>query len=147
MAKHYIEDSWRTPIQEMEVGDKFTTKWRILSATDVELFSLLGGIYNPYFLSEKAAKSTGIFKGQLVPGLCALNIAYGILIQAGFLKDILAYIETSTLRFVAPIYVGDRIKAEVEVTGVKETKKGWICDYDFNIENQDDVVVVTGHNL
>ena len=60
MAKHYVEDSWRTPIQNMEIGDKLTTKYRTITRTDVELGALLGGDYAPQFLNEEAAKESGL---------------------------------------------------------------------------------------
>ncbi len=146
MPRDYIEDTWRMPIQDMEVGDTLTTKQRIISRTDVELFALLGGDIAPQFLSEEAAKANR-WKTQLVPGLCTLNIAYGLLIQAGFLADIMAYMGTSNMSFLAPVYPGDSIRMETELTGKKKTKKGWICEYDWTIRNQDGVAVAKGHNI
>jgi acyl dehydratase len=146
MAKHYIEDSWRMPVQKMEIGDKLTTKTRIITKTDLELFALLGGDIAPQFLSEKAAQANK-WKTQLVPGLCTLNIAYGLLIQAGFLADIIAYIGTTNMRFLAPVYPGEAIRMETEVTSKKKTRKGWICEYDWTIRNQDEVAVAEGHNV
>jgi acyl dehydratase len=146
MAKNYIEDSWRMPIQKMEIGDRLTTKQRVISKTDVELFALLGGDIAPQFLSEEAAKAQG-WKTQLVPGLCTLNIAYGLLIQAGFLADIIAYMGTADMRFLAPVYPGDSITMETEVTSKKKTEKGWICEYNWTIRNQDGVAVAEGHNI
>lgn len=146
MARHYLEDSWRMPIQNMDVGDRLTTKERIISKTDVELFALLGGDIAPQFLSDKAAKANR-WKAQLVPGLCGLNIAYGLLIQAGFLADIIAYMGTTDMRFLAPVYPGDSIRMETEVTSKKKTKKGWICEYNWTIRNQDGMAVAEGHNI
>jgi len=146
MAKHYIEDSWRMPVQKMEIGDKLTTKTRIITKTDLELFALLGGDIAPQFLSEKAAQANK-WKTQLVPGLCTLNIAYGLLIQAGFLADIIAYIGTTNMRFLAPVYPGEGIRMETEVTSKKKTRKGWICEYDWTVRNQDEVAVAEGHNV
>lgn len=146
MAKDYTEDSWRTPVQKMEIGDKLITKWRTISRADSELFALLGGDYAPQFLSEEAAQENG-WKSQLVPGLCSLNIAYGLLIQAGFLQDVIAYMGTKNMEFLAPVYPGDSIRMETEVTSKKETKKGWICEYDWIIRNQAGVAVATGLNF
>ena len=143
---HYIEDSWRRPIQKMEIGDKLTTKSRTITKTEVELFALLGGDIAPQFLSEQAARASG-WKTQLVPGLCTLNIAYGLLIQSGFLADIVAYMGTSNMRFRLPVYPGDSIHMETVVTDRKRTGKGWICEYDWTIGNQDGESVADGHNI
>lgn len=43
MTNHYMEDHWRRPIQKMEVGDRLTTKSRVITRTELELFALLGG--------------------------------------------------------------------------------------------------------
>ena len=146
MAKHYVEDSWRKPIQKMEIGDKLTTKSRVITKTDVELFALLGGDIAPQFLDENAARASG-WKTQLVPGLCTLNIAYGLLIQAGFIADIIAYMQTSEMKFLAPVYPGDSITMETEVRSKKKVEKGWICEYDWTIRNQDGEAVAQGHNV
>jgi acyl dehydratase len=146
MSKHFIEDNWRTPIQKMEIGDKIITKSRTITKTDIELGALLGGDYAPQFLSEKAAQDSG-WKTQLLPGICTINIAYGLLIQAGFLSDIIAYMGTDNMRFHAPVYPGDSIRMEAELTSKKKSKKGWICEYDWIIKNQDSMNVADGHNI
>ena len=146
MPEHYVEDDWRKPIQKMEVGDKVTTKSRIITRTEIELLALLGGDYAPQFLSERAAKENG-WERQLVPGVHCLNVAYGLLIQMGFLKDIIAYMATSNMKFLGPVYWGDSIRMEAEITSKKRTGKGWMCEYDWKIRNQDQVAVASGHNI
>jgi oxepin-CoA hydrolase/3-oxo-5,6-dehydrosuberyl-CoA semialdehyde dehydrogenase len=146
MSKRFIEDNWRTPIQKMEIGDKIITKSRTITKTDIELGALLGGDYAPQFLSEKAAQDSG-WKTQLLPGICTVNIAYGLLIQAGFLSDIIAYMGTDNMRFHVPVYPGNSIRMEAELTSKKKSKKGWICEYDWIIKNQDGMNVADGHNI
>ncbi len=142
----YLEDNWRKKIQDMEVGDRLKTKWRVITKTETELFALIGGDTAPQFLSEKEARDSG-WETQLVPGLCTLNIAYGLLIQAGFLSDIIAYMNTTDMQFLAPVYPGDSIRMETEVTSKKKTSKGWICEYDWTIRKQNDTEVAKGHNV
>lgn len=144
--KHYIEDEWRTPIEQMEVGDRLTTKSRTVSRSEVELAVLLAGEYAPQFLSEAAARANG-WKTQLVPGLLSLSIGYGLLMQAGFLENVIAYMGTSRMRFPSPVYPGDQIRMETAVTSKKRSDKGWVCEYDWTIRNQDGVVVGEGHNV
>jgi len=146
MPKRFIENNWRAPIQKMKIGDKIITKSRTITKTDIELGALLGGDYAPQFLSEKAAQDSG-WKTQLLPGICTVNIAYGLLIQAGFLSDIIAYMGTDKMRFHVPVYPGDSIRMEAELTSKKKSKKGWICEYDWMIKNQDGLNVAEGHNI
>jgi acyl dehydratase len=145
MGVHYAEDEWRKPIQDMEVGDRLTTKGRVITKSEIELFAVLGGDYAPQFLSDEAAREYG-WERQLVPGLYTLNVAYGLLIQAGFIKDVMAYMETSRMRFLEPVYWGDSVRMETEVTAKKRTDKGWVCEYDWIVRNQDEVAVAEGHN-
>lgn len=146
MVEHYIEDNWRKPIQKMEVGDKVITKSRIITRTEIELYAVLGGDLAPQFLSEKAAQENG-WDRQLVPGVLSLTIGYGLLLQVGFLSDIVAYMGTSNMKFNAPLYWDNSIRMEAEVTSKKRTKKGWLCEYDWTIRNQDGVAVAEGHNI
>jgi len=146
MSKHFIEDNLITPIQKIGIGYKIMTKSRTITKTDIELGALLGGDYAPQFLSEKAAQDSG-WKTQLLPGICTVNIAYGLLIQAGFLSDIIAYMGTDNMRFHAPVYPGNSIRMEAELTSRKKSKKGWICEYDWVIKNQDGMNVADGHNI
>lgn len=146
MVEHYIEDNWRKPIQKMEVGDKVITKSRIITRTEIELYAVLGGDLAPQFLSEKAAQENG-WDRQLVPGVLSLTIGYGLLLQVGFLSDIVAYMGTSNMKFNAPLYWDNSIRMEAEVTSKKRTEKGWLCEYDWTIRNQDGVAVAEGHNI
>ena len=145
MAKHYVEDDWRVPIQKMETGDGCTTKWRMITRTDVELVALLGGDYAAPFLSPESAREIG-FRDQILPGVGTLNIAYGMLIQCGFLKDVIAYMGTREMRFLLPVHPGDRIRMITEVAEKKRVEKGWICTYDWKIQNQEEAIVAQGRN-
>jgi len=145
MAMHYNEDNIRKPCQEMEVGDKVTTKSRVISKTEIELAALLGGDYLGQFLSEKGAKENG-WERQLVPGPHVIFVGYGLLIQNGFLKEVKAYMGTSDMKFERPVYCEDSIRMEAVVTSKKKSKQGWICEYDWTIRNQDNVTVAHGHN-
>jgi hypothetical protein len=51
---------------------------------------------------------------------------------------------TDNMRFHAPVYPGDSIFVETLITSKKQTRKGWMCEYDWTIKNQDDVAVATG---
>lgn len=146
MPEHYIEDNWGKPVQKMEIGDKLTTKSRIISRSEIELTVLLAGEYAPQFIDEKSAQENG-WRTQLTPGLVSLSICYGLLMQAGFLRSIIAYMGTSDMKFLGPVYPGDSICMEVEVTSKKKARKGWICEYDWTIKNQDGVAVGVGHNI
>ena len=142
----YIEESMQKYIQNMEVGDKILTKPRVITRTDLELYAISTGDTHPMFLSEEHARSVG-WKTQLVPGLLSYSIAIGLLIQSGFIADVIAYMGTDKLMFLAPVYPYDTIKVKAEVLSKKETKKGnWVGSYKWVIRNQNDEAVAEGEN-
>jgi oxepin-CoA hydrolase/3-oxo-5,6-dehydrosuberyl-CoA semialdehyde dehydrogenase len=146
MSQQYIEEDMQKHIQNMEVGDRIVTKSRVITKTDLELYAISTGDTHPMFLGEEYAKERG-WKTQLVPGLLSFSIAVGLLIQSGFIADVIAFMGTDKLRFNAPAYPYDTIRVEAEVLSKKETKKGnWICSYKWVIRNQRDEAVAEGEN-
>jgi len=144
--RRYVEEDGQHRIQKMEVGDKLVTRSRVITKTDLELFAVCTGATAPLFLSEDYAKSVG-WKTQLTPGLLTYSVALGLMIQSGFLADVVAYIGTNNMKFIAPVYPYDTIRVEVEVLGKKQTKKGnFVCDYKWVIKNQHDEAVAEGEN-
>ena len=146
MAQQYVEEAMQKHIQEMEIGDRFVTKPRVITKTDLELYAISTGDTHPMFLSEDAAQAAG-WKTQLVPGLLSFSIAVGLMIQSGFISEVTAFMETDKVKFLAPVYPYDTIHVETEVLAKKQTSKGsWICSYHWQIKNQDDVTVAEGDN-
>ena len=146
MGQQYIEGDIQKYIQNMEAGDRLVTKSRVITKTDLELYAISTGDTHPMFLSEEYAQSLG-WKTQLVPGLLSYSIAIGLLIQSGFIADVIAYMGTDKLRFLAPVYPYDAIRVEAEVLSKKETKTGnLVCSYKWVIKNQKDEEVAEGEN-
>ena len=101
------------------------------------LNQVLANVLKPSAEAQKTAKALGLeFDAAAIK-------SKGL---AGFLKDIVAYIGTDRMRFSNPVYPGDSIRMIVEVTDKKKTNKGWICQYDWTIQNQDGINVAGGHN-
>ena len=146
MGQQYIEENMQKYIQNMEVGDKIVTKSRVITRTDLELYAISTGDTHPMFLSEERAQSVG-WKTQLVPWLLSYSIAVGLLIQSGFIADVIAYMGTDKMRFLAPVYPYDTIRVEIEVLSKKATKKeNWICSYKWVVRNQSGEAVSEGEN-
>ena len=146
MGQQYIEENMQKRMQDMEVGDRIVTKSRVVTKTDLELYAASVGDTHPMFLSEEAAQAAG-WNTQLVPGLLTVSIAIGLLIQAGYIKDVMAFMATDKVRFNEPVYPYDTIRVETEVLSKKQTSKGnWICSYSWVVRNQKDEAVVQGEN-
>jgi len=147
MAQLFNEEKMQQHIQDMEIGDKFITKSRVITRTDLELYAISTGDYHPMFLSAEHAQATG-WKTQLVPGLLTFSIAVGLLLQSGFISDVTAFLGTDKVKFNAPVYPYDTIRVETEVLSKKQTKSAnWICSYKWIVKNQNDESVAEGENI
>ena len=147
MAQLYNEEEMQRHIQNMDIGDRFITKSRVITRTDLELYAISAGDTHPMFLSEEHAKAAG-WKNQLVPGLLTFSIAVGLLIQSGYISDVMAFMGTDKVRFNAPVYPYDTIRVETEVLSKKQTKDAnWICSYKWIVRNQNGEAVAEGENI
>ena len=146
MRHQYNEPDMQPRIQNMEAGDSIVTKSRVITKTDLELYAISTGDTHPMFLSEEYAKSFG-WKTQIVPGLLSYSIAVGLMIQSGFISDVMAYMGTDKMRFLAPVYPYDTIRVEAEVLSKKKAKTGnWISTYKWVIRNQNNEATAEGEN-
>jgi 3-hydroxybutyryl-CoA dehydratase len=125
-------------INELNVGDRaeFT---KTVSESDVYLYAGVTGDFNPAHINEPYAEKT-FFKTR---------IAHGML-PAGFISAILGtrlpgpgtIYMGQTLKFRAPVLIGDTITASAEVMEIIADKNR-VC-LKTTCENQDGVVVIDG---
>ncbi|MBE0643109.1 MAG: MaoC family dehydratase [Bacteroidetes bacterium] len=128
-------------LQDMQVGDtaSFT---KTISESDVYGFAGITGDFNPVHIDAVYAEQS-MFKHR---------IAHGML-YAGFISTVLGtqlpgpgtiYLSQS-LRFLKPVYIGDTITAEVEVTELLEEKNR--VRLSTRCRNQDAVIVAEGESV
>lgn len=106
-------------IEDIQVGMRGTYA-KTVTETDIILFAGVSGDNNPVHIDAEAAAST-MFKER---------IAHGML-SAGFISAVLGtrlpgpgtiYLSQS-LKFLAPVKIGDTVRAVCEVTAVTPEKK------------------------
>lgn len=105
-------------IKEISLGDKASFE-KTIGESDVYLFAGITGDLNPAHINQKEAEQ-GMFKER---------IAHGILVS-GFISTVLGmYLPGpgtiymgQELKFLAPVKIGDTIKAEAEVIEIVEEK-------------------------
>lgn len=105
----------------------------------VQKFAEVSGDFNPLHLDEEFAKETRFGK----------RVAHGIL-SASFISAILGYYLSEkkilylsqTLKFTAPVFIGDTITAKAKVVNVREEKK--IVTLETTCENQKGETVIKG---
>ena len=108
--------------EDWGMGDRYQTRQRVVTRTDIDLFTSLTGLQLPLFLNEGYAREAG-FKTRLTPGLLILPLALGGLYQLGLLDNLIAWAGLDKLKFTAPVYPNDTVRSVVEVIQKKETKK------------------------
>ena len=129
--------------EEFSRGDKFATRSRVVTGTDIDILAALTGATNPLFLNEEFGKKQG-FKGRIAPGVLILALAVGAQYSMGLFDHIIAFLGIDKLRFLSPVYPGDTIRFNVEVMEKRETEsKGrGIIVLKWVGENQDEKSVL-----
>jgi 3-hydroxybutyryl-CoA dehydratase len=123
---------------EIKVGDKFSTE-RLVTDELIRKFADLSGDYNPIHLDEDIASKTRFGR----------RIAHGML-SGAFISAVLGYefsernivYLSQTLRFTAPVFIGDTVTATATVTKIREDKP--IITLETICRNQNNVVLVKG---
>jgi len=124
----------------IKVGDTFT-KERLVTDELVRAFAEVSGDYNPIHLDEEFAKGTRFGR----------RIAHGML-SGAFISAVLGYefaekkivYLSQTLKFTAPVYIGDTVTTTATVTGIREDKP--IVTLETVCTNQSGEVVVKGES-
>lgn len=106
-------------LEDLEVGMRAEYS-RVVTEEMIESFAEVSGDYNPLHLDDNYAEAT-IFKGR---------IAHGIL-SASFISKVFGTVMpgkgsvyiSQTLRFLAPVRIGDAVVTVVEVTAIEHAKR------------------------
>lgn len=123
---------------KIKIGDTFR-KERLVTDELVRAFAEVSGDFNPIHLDEEFAKQTRFGR----------RIAHGML-SGAFISSVLGYefaerkiiYLSQTLKFTAPVFIGDTVTATATVKGIREDKN--IVTIDTTCTRQDGEVVVTG---
>lgn len=133
--------------EDLEVGSSFTSTGRTITETDVLLFSaLIAGFHNPIHHNVPWIKANTTYRDKLFPGPGVLSYAIGLLSATLAYRTILiGFLGLDKLVIHGPVYPGDTIIARSTVRSKRVTSKGnqGIVDFDIQVFNQDDKVVMT----
>lgn len=130
---------------EFHVGQRFITPGRTITDADITTFAGLTGDYNPVHTDETFAAATH-FGGRIAHGPMGIGIAFGLASRLDLIDGTVVALLGVTWDFVAPVHIGDTIRAMIEVTGkrnVKDAERG-IVEMNITILNQNDVTAQKG---
>ena len=130
--------------EDYTLGQKFVHATpRTITHGDTALYLALTGSRIPLHCSDPFARSLG-YPSAPVDDLLVFHIAFGKTV-ADISYNAIANLGYADCRFVQPVYIGDTIRAETEIIGLRENSKGtsgviYVCSNAFN---QRDELVLT----
>lgn len=123
---------------KVKIGAK-ASRSKAFSSQDVWIFATVSTDINPIHLDEEVAKNT-IFKKRVVHGQLVSSLFSGIL--GSELPGEGTIFMSQSLKFLAPVYLGEKITATVEVVEIREDKP--IVTLQTSAVNDDGVIVIKG---
>lgn len=107
---------------EFAVGQVFETGFYEVTKEDIMKFAQE---YDPLYLHlDEAQAKRGRFGGIIASGLHTLSLTYKLWVELGiFGDDVIAGLGMNNIRFIKPVYPGDRLRSVVEVIDKKPFKQ------------------------
>ncbi|MGS0897194.1 MaoC family dehydratase [Burkholderia stagnalis] len=132
---------------DLEEGDSFRTPGITITESQILAFAGLTGDFMPHHTDEKFATALG-FRGRLAHGLLVLGLVDGLKNRSMIHFDVVAALNWESWRFAGPVYVGDRIDAQITIVGKRLAKSGTrgIVTLEIKAMNQNGEVVQEGRN-
>jgi acyl dehydratase len=132
--------------EEFSVGQKVVTEKRNITEQDIMTFAALTGDDNRIHTDPEFSKTT-MFGKQIAHGLLGLSIASGLAWQTGILDGtVIAFREVNEWKFVKPVFIGDTIYVDLQVTETKDLPRigGGSVSIRLEVKNQDEEVCHRG---
>ncbi len=117
-------------------GMKFETSARTVTEADIVNFAGISGDWNRIHVDEEFAKNTRFGK-RIAHGLLTLTIVSGLTTRLRLTEDsLIAFYGIDKLRFTNPVFIGDTIKAILEVEGKEDKGDYGIVAFKVTASNQ-----------
>jgi acyl dehydratase len=132
--------------EEFSIGQKTVTVGRTITESDIVTFAGMSGDFTQIHTDAEYSKQTP-FGQRVAHGLLGLSIASGLAARTGILEGtVLAFREINEWKFVKPIFIGDTMHAELNVTETKALPRigGGSVTIMIEIKNQNSEVCQRG---
>lgn len=107
---------------EFAVGQHFETPGRTITQADIGAFAGLTGDYNPVHTDEVFAAATE-FGACVAHGPMGIGMAFGLAARLDLIDGTVVALLGITWNFTGPMRPGDTIRALIDVTGMRATKR------------------------
>jgi 3-hydroxybutyryl-CoA dehydratase len=125
----------------IKIGDTFK-KERLVTDELVRAFAEVSGDYNPIHLDEEFARTTR-FGRRIAHGMLSGAFISAVLGNR-FREKKIVYL-SQTLKFTAPVFIGDTVTTTATVTAIRESKN--IITMDTTCSNQNGETAVKGESV
>jgi oxepin-CoA hydrolase/3-oxo-5,6-dehydrosuberyl-CoA semialdehyde dehydrogenase len=139
---------FRKHFEDLAIGDSLLTHRRTVSEADIVAFGGISGDYFYMHFDEVAAKESPFGK-RIAHGYFVLSAAAGLFVSPAP-GPVLANYGLDNLRFVAPVAIGDTIRARLtckrKIDRRKKDAKGvgqGVVAWDVEVTNQNDELVAS----
>ena len=132
--------------EEYQVGQRIISAGRTVTESDIVSFAGLSGDFTQIHTNAEFSKGTP-FGQRVAHGLLGMAIGSGLAAQTGVMEGtVLAFREIKNWKFMKPMFIGDTIHVELEVTSTKAISRigGGSVEIVLSIKNQDDETVMKG---
>lgn len=110
--------------EDLEEGQRLSTRSRTVTETDLATFSMLSGDWNPIHSDEEYARTTS-YGRRVVHGVFGIALVTGLMDGAGwFAESGAVMLEITGWQFRRPIFVGDTLYCEMEIGSLRPTSSG-----------------------
>ena len=109
--------------EDLSVGDRFHTPSRTVTETDIVNFVCLAGLHEELFLSLEYIEKESLFSRRIAPGVLTYALAEGLTVQSGLFHGTGMALLGTEIQIRAPVFCGDTIRVEIQVTLKRETSK------------------------
>ncbi len=132
--------------EEFHIGQTITTAGRTIAESDIVGFAGFSGDYNQIHTDAEFSKKTP-FGQRVAHGLLGLSIASGLAMRTGVLEGtVIAFREIHNWKFANPVFIGDTIHVEMEVTETKSLPRigGGSVTITLDVKKQSGETVMKG---
>lgn len=129
--------------EELAVGDSWRSLGRTITQADVVNFAGVTGDYDPLHMDHEYARQAPFGK-PIAHGLLGLSLLAGLSTHFPCVKTV-AFTKIENWEFHKPLYIGDTVYAETEVTNkqMKGRRTGYIT-WHRRLVNQNGEVIQSG---
>jgi len=135
--------------EDFEPGTVLTSPEREITVADIDRWAALTGENHPVHMDEAFARAAG-FAGRICHGLFSLALVEGLKAEIGvFDRSVTASLSWNDVRFLAPLYPGDRVHLRLELVSKRPTRtpgRGLATERGI-LRKADGTEVVTGEHL